>query len=229
MRALALALAMFAASPALADTLSTITVSGEAKVVTAPDMATLSLGATGAGQDALTAMNVTSEALEAVIARLQSSGVEDRDIQTSSLRLNRKASWDREKDQEIFQGYEASNMLTIRVRDLSTLSAVLGAVLSDGANNLSGLTWGVQDTQAVEDEARRRAVKDAMAKAALYAEAAGVVLGDVMSIRDTATPIVGPSLGRAAPMMADMASDVPVAAGEIEASANITMVFAIGE
>jgi len=229
MRALALALALFAANPALADTLSTITVSGEAKVVAAPDMATLSLGAMGTGQDALTAMNATSAALEAVIARLQSSGIEDRDIQTSSLQLNRKARWDREKDQEIFQGFEASNMLTIRVRDLSSLSAVLGAVLSDGANNLSGLTWGIQDTQTLEDEARRRAVKDAMAKAALYADAAGVELGDVMSIRDTADPIVRPSLGRAAPMMAEMASDVPVAAGEIEASANVTMVFEIDD
>mgnify|MGYP005993124867 CR=1 FL=1 len=120
-------------------------------------------------------------------------------------------------------------MLTIRVRDLSSLSAVLGAVLSDGANNLSGLTWGIQDTQTLEDEARRRAVKDAMAKAALYADAAGVELGDVMSIRDTADPIVRPSLGRAAPMMAEMASDVPVAAGEIEASANVTMVFEIDD
>ncbi len=229
MRVLSFAIALLLTSPAFAETVPTITVSGEASVVTAPDVATLSLGATGRGKDPITAMNATSEILDAVIARLRDQGLEERDIQTSSLRLNRMARWDREKEIEVFQGFEASNMLSIRVRDLSQLSEVLGAVLQDGANSLSNLSWGVQDTQTLEDEARRRAIKDAMAKAALYADAAGVTVGAVQSIRDTAEPLVQSSMARSAPVMEAMAADVPVAAGEIEATARVTMVFEIAK
>ncbi|WP_299933500.1 SIMPL domain-containing protein [uncultured Pelagimonas sp.] len=229
MRVLSFAIALLLTSPVLAETVPTITVSGEASVVTAPDMATLSLGATGRGKDPITAMNATSEILDAVIARLRDQGLEERDIQTSSLRLNRMARWDREKEVEVFQGFEASNMLSIRVRDLSQLSEVLGAVLQDGANSLSNLSWGVQDAQKLEDEARRRAIKDAIAKAALYADAAGVTVGAVQSIRDTAEPMVQSSMARSAPVMEAMAADVPVAAGEIEATARVTMVFEIAQ
>ncbi|WP_299928066.1 SIMPL domain-containing protein [uncultured Pelagimonas sp.] len=229
MRVLSFAIALLLTSPVLAETVPTITVSGEASVVTAPDIATLSLGATGRGKDPITAMNATSEILDAVIARLRDQGLEERDIQTSSLRLNRMARWDREKEVEVFQGFEATNMLSIRVRDLSQLSEVLGAVLQDGANSLSNLFWGVQDAQKLEDEARRRAVKDAMAKAALYADAAGVTVGVVQSIRDTAEPMVQSSMARSAPVMEAMAADVPVAAGEIEATARVTMVFEIAQ
>ncbi|MGH1414289.1 MAG: SIMPL domain-containing protein [Pelagimonas sp.] len=227
MRALTLVVALLLASPVLAESEAFITVSGEANVVTAPDMATLSLGAKERGKDPITAMNGTSAVLESVIARLRAQGVEERDIQTSSLRLNRLARWDRDKDVEVFEGFEASNILTIRVKDLSRLSAVLAAVLEDGANSLSNLSWGVQNPQVLEDEARRRAVKDAMAKAALYADAAGVDLGPVISIRDTADPMVQTSMHRDAPMLEAMAADVPVAAGEIEATARVTMVFEI--
>lgn len=228
MRALVVALAVCLAAPVLADTDQTITVTGEARVAAAPDMARLSLGATGRGADPITAMNHTSAVLDVVIARLQSMGLEPRDIQTSSAQLNRRARWDRDKEQEVFLGYEANNSLTIRVRDLSQLGGVLGAVLEDGANSLSNLTWAVQDPAPLEDKARREAVQDAMAKAALYAEAAGVELGQVLMISDSAAAGIGPSMRGAAPVMEAMAADVPVVAGEIEASARVTMVFAIG-
>lgn len=229
MRALLIVLALLAGQPALAENTRTITVAGEASVAAAPDMATLSLGATGRGKDPVTAMNATSEVLDAVIARLRAQGLEERDMQTSSLRLNRQARWDSKAEKEVFLGYEASNMLTIRVRDLSQLSEVLAAVLQDGANSLSNLSWGVRDPQRLEDEARRRAVIEAMDKAKLYADAAGLPLGDVLSIRDTAEPIMRSPLHRNAPVMEAMAADVPVAAGEIEARAEVTMIFAIGE
>lgn len=206
----------------------TITVAGEARVAVVPDMATVSLGAVGRGKTAIEAMNATSAAVDAVLDRLAALDVEARDIQTTQLRLNEETRWDNNRNQDVFLGFIARNTVTVRVRDMDQLSSLLAAVLDEGANDLQNLDFGLQNPRLAEDEARRRAVADARAKAALYAEAAGVDLGKVMSLRDTAEPIVR-SIARAAPMLLEEAVvlDVPVAAGELEVSAGVTMVFAI--
>lgn len=231
MRILAFMTALMLAAPLGALAEGRLTVSGEARVAAVPDMATISLGATGRGKTAVEAMNATSGAVDAILATLRDLGIEARDIQTTQLRVGEQTRWDRERNEDIFIGYAASNTVRVRVRDLDGIGALLSGVLDDGANQLQSLSFGVQDPRAVEDEARRRAVADAMAKAKLYAEAAGVALGPLQELRDTAEPLVS-SIVQPEPMMleeAPAARDVPVAAGEIEVRAEVTMVFSIGE
>ncbi|MBY6162212.1 SIMPL domain-containing protein [Mameliella alba] len=231
MRILAFMTALMLAAPLGALAEGRLTVSGEARVAAVPDMATISLGATGRGKTAVEAMNATSGAVDAILATLRDLGIEARDIQTTQLRVGEQTRWDRERNEDIFIGYAASNTVRVRVRDLDGIGAMLSGVLDDGANQLQSLSFGVQDPRAVEDEARRRAVADAMAKAKLYAEAAGVPLGPLLELRDTAEPLVS-SIVQPEPMMleeAPAARDVPVAAGEIEVRAEVTMVFSIGE
>ncbi|WP_246594367.1 SIMPL domain-containing protein [Mameliella sediminis] len=223
--------ALMLAAPLGALAEGRLTVSGEARVAAVPDMATISLGATGRGKTAVEAMNATSGAVDAILTTLRDLGIEARDIQTTQLRVGEQTRWDRERNEDIFIGYAASNTVRVRVRDLDGIGALLSGVLDDGANQLQSLSFGVQDPRAVEDEARRRAVADAMAKAKLYAEAAGVALGPLQELRDTAEPLVS-SIVQPEPMMleeAPAARDVPVAAGEIEVRAEVTMVFSIGE
>ncbi|MBV7393875.1 SIMPL domain-containing protein [Mameliella sp. DP3N28-2] len=231
MRILAFMTALMLAAPLGALAEGRLTVSGEARVAAVPDMATISLGATGRGKTAVEAMNATSGAVDAILTTLRDLGIEARDIQTTQLRVGEQTRWDRERNEDIFIGYAASNTVRVRVRDLDGIGALLSGVLDDGANQLQSLSFGVQDPRAVEDEARRRAVADAMAKAKLYAEAAGVALGPLQELRDTAEPLVS-SIVQPEPMMleeAPAARDVPVAAGEIEVRAEVTMVFSIGE
>jgi uncharacterized protein YggE len=123
------------------------------------------------------------------------------------------------------QGYTASNMLTVRVRDMAKMGAVLDAAIADGANTLNGLTFGLQNPRPSEDEARKAAVADAMARAKLIAEAAGAKLGPIVSITEggMSEPMPG-VMFKAADSMA-----VPVAGGEVELSASVTMVFQLGE
>ncbi|KUF12051.1 SIMPL domain-containing protein [Pseudoponticoccus marisrubri] len=230
MRILTPILFLLAALPALAQPLPSITVSGEARVTAVPDMASVSVGARFAGDTAVEAMNRTSEALDAVIARLADEGIAPRDMQTAALRVSERVRYDRESGIDIHEGFEASNTLTVRVRDLDRLGPVLGAVLGDGANTLSGLNFGLQDPGPLEDEARRRAVADAIHKAGLYAEAAGVPLGRLIEIRDTAQPMVPSQMMRSERMVVEAApADVPIAAGEIEARAEVTLVYALGD
>ncbi len=208
---------------------ATISVSGEGRVEIAPDMATVSLGVTTDAETAAAAMAANSEGVSAVIARLTAAGIEDRDIQTSGLSLGPRYDYGRsDGSAPTVVGYTASNMVTVRVRALDTLGAVLDGVVSGGANTLNGLSFGVVEDREVLDEARRRAVAEARRKAELYADAAGVTLGRVISISEQG--------GYAPPMPMAMAeasfakgADVPVAPGEMSFGATVVVVYEIAQ
>lgn len=222
--------AFLLALPAFAETVpATISVTGEGRVEIAPDMATVSLGVTTEADTAAAALKANSDALAGALARLTEAGIEDRDIQTSGLTLSPRYDYRNDGSQPQINGYVASNMVMVRVRDLASLGPTLDGVVSDGVNTLNGIAFGLQEPDATIDEARRRAVKDAAHKAALYAEAAGVKLGRIASITEQA------NYGGPQPMMlaeASMAKDagsVPVASGELTVSTNVSVVYEIAE
>lgn len=222
---LSTALALPVAAPALAEDLSrTISVTGTGTVEAAPDMATLMIGVTTQGTTAAEALAANSKATEAVIARLAASGVEARDMQTSNLSIN--PNWTGyDSSSPTISGYVASNMLTVRVRALDTTGAILDAAVADGANTLNGLTFGLADPEPAYNEARKEAVADARAKAELLALAAGVKLGQVVSITDAG------AMTDPAPMYRDAvaASPVPVQGGELGLVANVSVTWQIAE
>ncbi len=218
------------ALPAVAETpVATIAVTGEGRVEASPDMATLSLGVVTEGRTAAEALDANTDAVAAMIARLKSAGIEDRDLQTSGLSLGPRYNYSSSSGESpTITGYSAQNMVTVRIRAIDTVGAVLDGAVSDGANTLNGLTFGMQDSEALLDEARRLAVADAARKAGLYAEAAGVTLGRVISISEPGG--VQPPM----PMiMAEAAfakgGDVPVATGEVNLSAAVSIIYEIAE
>ncbi|MFP4451709.1 MAG: SIMPL domain-containing protein, partial [Rhodosalinus sp.] len=139
--ALPLALGLALAAPATAQEERTISVTGRGEVAAAPDMAVIGLGVVEEGETARAAMDAASDAAAAVLARLEEIGIAERDIQTSDLHLSPIWSNPGEGQQRAILGFEASNQLTVRVRDLSGLGAVLDAVVSDGANRFGGLRF----------------------------------------------------------------------------------------
>lgn len=223
--ALALSGALFLPVAAVAaDPAGTITVTGSATVNVVPDMATLTLGVTTMGDTAAEAMKANNDAVSAVIARLIAAKVADRDMQTSSLQIN--PNWVGKPDgsgQEI-KGYVASNQLTVRVRALDTTGGVLDAAIEDGANTLNGLSFGLADPRPQEDEARRKAVEDASARAKLLAGAAGAKLGPIVSITEG-----GGAMPYPAPTFFKADAAVPIAAGEVGISASVTVVWQLAQ
>ena len=208
---------------AAADTVGTITVTGSATVNVVPDMATITLGVTTMGDTAAQAMAANNEAVSAVIARLIAAKVADREMQTSNLSINPNWVSNASGDGQVIKGYVASNMLTVRIKALETTGAVLDAAITDGANTLNGLTFGMQDQRPTEDEARKEAVADAVARARILADAAGAKLGAIQSISEGGASGPGPL-----PMFKTMdAVAVPVAAGEVGISASVTIVWAL--
>ncbi len=227
MRVFGILLAVMLATPVWADAqLRQITVTGQGAIEAAPDMATITVGVTTEAKTAVDALEKNSTATSAVLDRLSALSIDGRDLQTSNLTLSprwtsRSSSVDGLPE---ISGFVATNTIMVRVRDLPKLGEVLDAVVRDGANTFHGLSFGLQEPRPVTDEARKQAVADAIAKATLYAQAAGVALGDVLSIsedRAAAQPFGSMEVVR-------MASDVvPVAEGELTIAASVTMVFAL--
>ena len=216
------------AMPALAEAPAQLTVSGVGQVVAAPDMARLTLGVEQRDSDPVAAMNAVSEAIARITAVLEAQEVAARDIQTSALRLDYRvphtASGSIGKAAQ--PEFVAANMLELRLRDMDRLGAVLQALLEAGVTDIRGLSFDVENRKTLQDAALRLAVQDARAKAELMAEAAGVDLGPVLSMSDSANPIT-PQF--AAPRMMAEAAGMPISGGEIDLSGHVTIVFAIAD
>jgi uncharacterized protein YggE len=222
------ALTLALSGAALADGVARlVTVTGEGTVQAAPDIATITLGVTTEGKTAAEAMAANTAAQTRVFERLRAAGIEDRDMQTSNLSVN--PNWQNVDPNQPARvvGYVANNMVTVRVRMLDSLGAVLDAAVSDGANSMNGLSFGLAEPRPAMDSARAAAVADAMAKAKLLVEAAGSTLGPVQSITENG------GFSNPMPMFraeADApASPVPVAGGEVGVSVSVTVVFEIAD
>jgi uncharacterized protein len=221
--ALSAAFALPMAASALAE--ATITVTGEASVAATPDMAVVSLGVTTEGASAAEAMAANSKALAGVIERLKSAGIAEHDLQTANLSLNPNwVGYDQGQTPSI-SNYVAMNMLNVRVRDLAALGGVLDASIADGVNTLNGITFELTAPRPVQDEARKSAMADATIKATLYAEAAGVTLGKIVSIAEQQ------SYGGPMPvfMGAKDTAPVPVASGQIALQAAVVVTYQIAD
>lgn len=213
-----------------ADAAGKITVTGQGMVPAAPDMATIMLGVTSQAKTAKAAMDDNSASLAAILAQLKAAGIEDRDVQTSGLSLNPQFDYNQSNDGTLPQilGYIATNNVTVRMRALAGLGAVLDSVIANGANTFNGLTFGLASPEPVMDAARKLAVTDARRKAELFAAAAGVRLGQVLTIAENGGYSEPQPMFR---MAADSAEGkaVPVASGEIGITATVTIEYEVTE
>ncbi|MCX7289292.1 MAG: SIMPL domain-containing protein [Rhodobacterales bacterium] len=224
--ALSAAVLMPIATPGVAQQANAamIVVTGTGTVEAAPDIATLSIGVTTQGDTAAAALAANSAAVAAVMARLTASGIEARDMQTSNLSLFPVWS-DPSVSTPQATVFSASNQLTVRVRSLDTLGVVLDAAVTDGANTLNGLTFGMSDPEPALDAARKEAVAAARVRAELLATAEGLKLGRIVTISEA-----GASTDPVPMFRADAsASPVPVAGGELGLSASVTIQYELVE
>lgn len=230
--ALFLALAPLAAqaqeaASAPADLPRVIQVVGEGRATAAPDMARISLGVSHQAKTAGEAMDAMSAGTSAVLARLGAMGVNQADIQTGQLMLEPAYNYNTPDGTPEMIGFIATQMLDVKVRDIGKLGEVLDAVVSDGANRVNGVTFDVADPKAATDEARRDAVADAHDRAELYAEAAGVTLGDLVSISESTVYAPPMPMYDARGGAAAAAESVPVAPGQLSLMTNVTVTYAI--
>ena len=223
----ALTLAAACLTPAFADdnkVVRSISLSGHGEVRMAPDLAIVTVGVMSSAATARVALDANTKAMEAVMASLKEAAIEARDIQTANFSVNPRYDYGQNNAQPPkVIGYDVSNNVTITVRKLDSLGAILDRVVSSGSNQINGVMFQLEKPEAATDKARKLAVADAMRKAQVYTAASGVALGQIMSLSEGGgyqppQPVFKSMRAEAA------AADVPIAQGEqvITMDVNIT-------
>jgi len=212
-----------------------LTLSGEGIVTASPDMATITLGVVTEEERARAALSANTASMTGIIDALKAEGLESRDLQTSGFSVEAIYSqpppnYDHSKPfYPQILGYRVRNNLTVRIRELERVGAILDAVITLGANSVSGPNFTVENPQPLEDEARRIAMSDALRKGALYAEAGGVALGPVSRIEESFMRPPQPMQEAAMMRMAVSDSAVPIEGGELTFQAQVSVSWQLAE
>jgi uncharacterized protein len=203
---------------------ATVTVSGVGTVTAAPDMAEITSGVVTQAPTAAQALAANSQAMEKVLQSLAALGVAARDIETTGISVSpqRRAVRGEGRPPEIV-GYEVTNQVRVKVRDLGRLGRVLDEQVAQGANSVYGIRFGLVDPAPRLDEARQRAMVDARRRADLYAAAASLKIGRVVAVQEAGAAAPRPEM--AARLMT--AGAVPVVPGEQEIQASVSVTFSL--
>jgi uncharacterized protein YggE len=209
----------------------TITVLGQGSVQIEPDIAQISIGVETSAASVAEASAANATQMESILAALQKAGIADKDIQTTSysIRIDRYAeprpmTEEAPAEETQFQ-YVVSNMVNVTIRDLDQVSEVLDAVIEAGANNIWGVSFGLEDEDAAVADARAKAIVDAKVRAEALAELGEVELGPVMSISE----VIGGGAFPTAAVMLESAvkGGGPISPGELEIGYQVQVTYYI--
>jgi uncharacterized protein YggE len=212
-------------APAAGSLVRSITVSGEGKVKVKPDTASLSLGVQATAATATEALTQANTSAAALIAALKGAGVGDDDITTSGLSIYPQYS----SSSNTINGYQASNNVTVTVRDIANTGPVIDAAAAAAGDNITvgGVSFYVDDTEALIGAARVDAIDNAKKRAGEYAAAAGVTVGRVVQISEASVSSPIPLLYSAAADASVSASapSTPIQTGTQDLTVSVTVVY----
>lgn len=168
----------------MADTRS-ITVTGHGEASAKPDQATVTAGVQTFATTVTEASRANQAVVEKIFAALADHGIPDKNIQTSNYSIWAEQDHG-ERRQASIVGYRVSNTVSVTIRDIGKVGEILAAVTNAGANTVHGIHFGVTETDALEERARKAAMEEAQARAESLARLSGVELGEVLSITTSA-------------------------------------------
>jgi uncharacterized protein YggE len=202
-----------------------ISVTGEGHVSAPPDLAEIEAGVTSEAKTAREASDANNAAMGKVLLALKGAGIDEKDFQTSRLSLQPQSAPAKfSGGPPQITGYRAGNSVTVRLHEVSKVSAIIDTLVGAGANEIGGINFTVSDASKLLDDARTEAIADARRKAEIYAKAAGVTLGAPLSIEEG---------GGQAPIQfrrmvaSPMAAPAPIAQGEQTLQVSVSVSFAI--
>ena len=226
-----LAFPMFAAhaqqapQPMIAADSTLLQVSAHAEAHRVPDVATISAGVVTQAADANAAMRANAQDMDKVMKAIRAAGIAERDIQTSGINVNPQYRY-AENQPPAITGYQASNTVSLKVREIQDLGRVLDALVASGANQINGPSFEVDKPDAGYDEARRAALDKAQARAEMYAKTLGMRVRRIVSIGESTG--FRPPMPMMAMARAEKAADTSVSPGETTLGADLDVVFELG-
>lgn len=208
-----------------------IWVSGEGKITVVPDLAIVTLGVSAQTSTVAASQSQAATAMDKVIVALKSNGVADKDIQTQNYSIYQVTRYDDKNQQNIVIGYNVSNTVVAKLRDISKVGATIDAVVVAGGDftRFNGINFSVEKPEKYYSQARELAMTDAKTKAAQMAQLSGLTLGPATYVSESSYVPSNPS-----PVMykADMASgggapSTSISAGEMQVILNVQIAYAI--
>jgi uncharacterized protein YggE len=203
-------------------------VNGEGKSTAAPDLVILSLGVEAESKTVARAQQDASQAMDAVMQALKSNGVADKDIQTQRFSIYPVTQWIEDQQRQIITGYRVTNIVIAKIRQLDKAGPIIDAVAAAGGNltRIDNIGFSIEDPSPQYNDARAKAIDDAMAKAKQMAGAADVKLGRLIYMSES-TPYVPNIAVKDYAMRAEAAGPTPISPGELEIQVNVQMVYEI--
>ena len=204
-----------------------ISVSGQGKVTVIPDVVIAALGIQAQGSTVAEAQAQATKAMNDLMAALLANGVAQKDIQTQSFNIQQTTSWDNTNQKTIITGYQVSNIVDVKIRDITTAGSVIDAAAVAGGDltRVNSVQIAVDDPTVYADKAREKAMADAKDTATQLATLSGVKLGKPISISETNvyTPQTVPLYAKGM----DSAPSTPIVAGEQDITLNVQVVYSI--
>lgn len=190
-----------------------------------PDIVTVSAGVTTEARTAVEAMRTNAEAMNRVVDRIKQLGVAERDIQTTGISLGAQYDYDQGARRQVFRGYQASNRVSVKLRQIDRTGEVLDALVAAGATDLGGPDWSIDDDTAARAQARRQAMETARAQALEYARAAGYADVRLLEISETIASQPPMPFLRTVNAEAAQAASTPVQPGLVQAGVTVRVVY----
>ena len=190
-----------------------------------PDIAEVSAGVTTEAPTAVAAMQANAKAMDAVVARIKSLGIAAEDIQTTGINLGAQYDYEQARGRPVFRAYQASNRVSVKLRDVKRTGPVLDALVAAGATDIGGPSFSIDDDTAPRAQARQAAFKRAQAQATEYARWAGYSGVRLVAINEAlllGRPFA--QVGTGAARM-EVAKDTVVEPGLVGTSVTVTVSF----
>jgi len=211
---------------------SVLTVTGFGEVRMAPDEATVQLGVTRQRETAQEAQEQVNQVAQEILSAVIQLGVEAEHIQTSELRLSpvytpRRPGF---SDEPRVVAYRASNMVSVRLEDLSLVGPAIDSAMKAGANQLQGVHFALRNDLSAREQALKEAVKEASQKAKAISEALDVKIIEVIEVNEGSVSVRRVPPQRFAASVAEVnAAATPVSPGQLTVSASVTIRYRIGQ
>jgi uncharacterized protein YggE len=204
------------------ERIRTISVTGTGSVTAKPEIAEVQIGVQTEARTAVAALNANTAAMNALFTTLKNAGIAETDMQTSGFNVSPRYEQPQPGRPSAIGGYQVSNQVSVKVRELAKLGELLDQVVQGGANSVHGVRFSLVRPDSFADLARKEAMADAKRKAELLATEGGVKLGRIASINEGGGP--EPRFQESAVAMR-AAAPVPVAPGELTVRASLRVTW----
>lgn len=207
-----------------------ISVSGTGEVYVTPDIGSVSFSVLTENRDVSVASDENATKMNEIIEYIKSEEVENKDIKTAGYNISPRYEWNNDTGKRTLVGYEVSQTISVKIRDLSKVGTIISSATSKGANDVSSLSFIVDDDEEAKAQAKELAIENAKEKAEDLERMLGVKMVRIVNYSEHSSGILGVTdYGYSVNESMRMASSITptIEVGENKITSNVTITYSI--